>query len=378
MNKRLLFIVNVDWFFMSHRLPIAREALNHGYEVHIATSLTNSNLDKLHSYGLVVHPLEIARSNIGLLGEVKTFLQILNICKRLRPQVVHLVTIKPVILGGIVARLLRVPAMVAAISGLGTAFATGKNKKTILRLSVQKLYQFALGHFNSVVIFQNPEDRDDFLKFKAIRCEQVRLIRGSGVDLNEYKFHPEPLGRVVVTMAARLLKDKGVFEYAEAAKLLHSRGIPVEFRLIGAVDNDNPTSLSVAELETLVQEGQIKYLGYREDIPVQYAASNIVCLPSYYREGLPKSLIEAAACGRAVVTTDMPGCRDAIEPGVTGLLVPPQNAVALADAIQRLIENPDLRNKMGTSGRELAEKYFCIKKIVAQHLALYDELVSSS
>jgi len=178
----------------------------------------------------------------------------------------------------------------------------------------------------------------------------------------------------VVVMAARLLKDKGVFEFVEAARLLLRRGILVEMRLIGSPDLGNPTSVTQQVLDQWGNEGQVDLLGYRKDIAAQYAAANIVCLPSY-REGLPKSLVEAAACGRAIVTTDVPGCRDAITPDVTGLLVPVKDSVALADAIQVLIEEPELRKKMGHAGRSLAEDAFAIEKIVEQHMCIYQELL---
>ena len=174
-----------------------------------------------------------------------------------------------------------------------------------------------------------------------------------------------------------MLRDKGVFEFIEAARLIHARGFDAEFHFIGDIDPGNPTTVTELDLEHWAQEGHVKLLGFRDDIPQQYAESHIVCLPSY-REGLPKSLIEAAACGRGVVTTDVPGCRDAIEPDVTGFLVPPKDAVALANAIHKLIENPELRYEMGQNGRRLAEREFTIEKIVDEHLKIYRELLASS
>jgi len=212
----------------------------------------------------------------------------------------------------------------------------------------------------------------------AVRANQVRLIRGSGVALIDYPYLPEPEGKPVVTMAARLLWDKGVAEFVEAARILHKNDISVEFRLIGSPDPDNPTSVSDADLAKWRADGHVQLLGFRNDIARQYAKSNLVCLPSYYGEGLPKSLVEAAACGRAVVTTNMPGCRDAIKPGKSGVLVPARDAVALADAIQRLVEDGEQRRAMGRAGRELAECEFTIDKIIAAHLAIYRELEASA
>jgi len=376
LKKRLLFLVNVDWFFLSHRLPIALEALKHGYEVHVATGITDK-LSVLRDYGFVVHSLNIERSSIGLMGEARSFIEIYRLFKKIRPDIVHLVTIKPVLFGGIAVRLTGGPAAVAAISGMGTLFVPVEGKAGKLKQVIQQLYRFALGHPNSVVIFQNLDDKAELLKIRAIRPGQERLIRGSGVDLNKYTSLPEPDGPIVVTMVARLLRDKGVYEFFEAARLLRARGVEAEFRLIGSPDPDNLTSVSAVELHGWREKGWVRILGFRDDIPQQYAESHIVCLPSY-REGLPKSLVEAAACGRAVVTTDVPGCRDAIEPGRTGVLVPARDPVALADALQQLIENAEVRKKMGKAGRELAEREFKIEKIVAEHLKIYRELLEAS
>jgi glycosyltransferase involved in cell wall biosynthesis len=293
---------------------------------------------------------------------------------RIRPSIVHLVTIKPVLYGGLAARMARVPSMVAAISGLGALFVANGERVGVLRRLVQAFYRLALGHPNSVVIFQNTDDLAVLDSLGALRPEQARLIRGSGVSLEEYPIRPEPVGGpMVVTMAARLLVDKGVGEFVEAAGILSDRRVPVEFRLIGDPDPGNPATVTEQQLAQWGSVPNLRLLGFRRDIAEQYAQSNIVCLPSY-REGLPKSLVEAAACGRTVVTTDVPGCRDAIEPDVSGVLVPPRDARALADAIQDLLEHPEKRRAMSGAGRELAEREFVIEKIVAQHLAIYDEL----
>ena len=242
------------------------------------------------------------------------------------------------------------------------------------RWLVMRLYSVALCHSRLAVIFQNPDDRDTLLRNGCLKAEDVRMIRGSGVALEECPLQPEPAGPPVVVMAARLLRDKGVFEYVEAARLLKQRGVAVVMRLIGAPDPGNPTSVTRKELDAWQDEAVVDVAGFRRNIPVQYAAAHIVCLPSY-REGLPKSLIEAAACGRAVVTSDVPGCRDAIIPNKTGLLVPAKDARALADAIQYLIEHPAQRREMGQAGRVLAEEVFAIEKIVSQHLDIYRELL---
>lgn len=294
---------------------------------------------------------------------------------KIRPDLVHLVTIKPVLYGGLMARLANVPAMVAAISGLGTVFIDRKQAQSLMRCGVEWLYRLALGYSNAKVIFQNPDDRAALIAMGAVREEKAALIRGSGVSLADYPMRPEPEGVPVVTFAARLLKDKGVMEFAEAARELKRRGVTARFWLAGSLDAGNLTSISEEDLSQWRKERVVEVLGYQSNIPNLFANSNIVVLPSY-REGLPKALIEAAACGRAVVTTDVPGCRDAIEPEKTGLLVPVQDAAALANAIQSLIDDPQRRKQMGVSGRALAEREFAIEKVVNTHLAIYRELLA--
>ncbi len=377
MTERLLFVVNSPQFFLSHRLPIAMAAREEGYEVHVATA-RGGGCQTIESHGFVHHELPLSRSGRNLVNELRSFLALIQLFRRVRPSIVQLVTIKPVLYGGVAAQLTRVPAMVAAISGLGSVFVdrSASARLGLTRHLVQGAYRLALRHRNSAVIFQNPADRAALFSISAVQEGQDRLIRGSGVDLASCPCLEEPEGIPVVTIAARLLRDKGVREFVEAARLLRERGLSCEFRLIGAPDRGNPTTITREELEAWRKEGIVSLLGYREDIAAQYAASHLVCLPSY-REGLPKSLVEAAACGRAVVTTDVPGCRDAIEPGVSGLLVPPRDSLALADAIEELLVDPERRRAMGAAGRRLAEREFAIEQIVAAHLAIYEELRSN-
>lgn len=371
--RRLLFVVNNPAFFMSHRLPVAQAAQRAGYDVHVAT-MDGPAVADIVALGMTHHVIPMTRSGKRPLQELGTLLALLRLFRRLRPRVVHLVTIKPVLYGGIAARLARVPGMVAAISGLGFVFLSNSLKMRLVRSVVARLYRLALGHPNSRVIFQNASDRDLLKSLGAVRDEQVVLLRGAGVDLDLCQALPEPAAPpVVATMVARLLRDKGVWEFVEAARLLRARGVPVTMRLVGGVDAGNPTSATPAEVEAWQREGCVEALGERSDVPQLYAASHIAVLPSY-REGLPKSLIEAAACGRAVVTTDVPGCRDAIDPDKTGLLVPVRDPQALADAIARLVDDAALRHSMGVAGRALAEREFNIERVARIHVELYDTL----
>ena len=371
-NTHLLFIVNVDWFFVSHRLPIARAAIDAGYRVHLACAFTDK-ADYLASLGIILHPLPLSRSGTDILSELRCFLAISRLIKRFKPDIIHFITIKPVLYGGIVSRLAGIGGRVASISGLGYVFVANGVRANAMRVFISSLYWLALSSRDTKVIFQNPEDKRLLIKSGVIGEKQAVIFRGSGVSLRDHPYLPEPEGQPVVTFASRLLKDKGVEEFVESARILKSRGVRAGFWLIGDADPDNPATISHERLDAWARENIVEILGYRTDIPELFAQSNIIVLPSY-REGLPKVLVEAAACGRAVVTTDVPGCRDAIEPDRTGLLVPVQDAEALAGAIQRLIEDPELRRSMSQAGRELAESEFAIEKVVDAHLEIYKSL----
>lgn len=371
--KKILFVVNVDWFFISHRIPLALEALKKGYEVHIACGVTDKK-EYLESLGLKVHPLHLSRSGTGLKGEIKAFSEIYTVLKEINPDIAHFVTIKPVLYGGITSRFLNIHKKVFSISGLGFIFIKQGIKAKILRILIKTMYRFALGGKNSHVIVQNP---DDEAVLNSIVKVPIILIRGSGVDLSQYEYIEESNKNIKVTMACRLLKDKGVFEYIEAAKIIDNLELKiencknVEFELYGDIDIHNPASLTSDEIEKIKNDGYVKVYGFSSDISNVFSNSNIVVLPSF-REGLPKVLIEAAACGRAVVTTDVPGCRDAIEPNITGLLCKVKDSQSLAEQIEKFIIDKELRISMGKEGRKLAQKEFDIKQVVQKHFEIYE------
>ena len=372
MNALLLIVVNDAAFFLSHRLAVAQGAKNAGYEVQIA-SMPGPAVEQIRDLGFVHHELPLSRSGKNIFAEILSLVSIWRLLWRLKPDVLHLVTIKPVLYGGIAARLAPVKGVVAAVSGLGFVFLAKGLKATILRRVIRSLYCFALGKKNLRVIFQNPDDRDVLVGMGALEPIKVEMIRGSGVDLASYTEVPEASGTPIVCLAARLLRDKGVLEFVEAVRILRQRGVNAQFQLVGDLDLGNPASITVDELEAWRQEGFIELTGFRKDVANLFRDAHIVTLPSY-REGLPRVLVEAAACGRAVVTTDVPGCRDAIEPGITGLLVPVRDSLALADAIEVLLNDSGMRQKMGHAGRMLAESEFSIDKIVKQHLDIYSKL----
>lgn len=366
---KLLFIVNVDWFFISHRLPVALAAIESGYEVHVACGVTDRKCE-LEALGIVVHPLSISRSGTSLLKELTVIKEMNTVVKQLLPDIVHLVTIKGAIYGGLVTRFKKVNIRVASISGLGFVFIDQGVKARILRLVATKLYRIALNSSNIRVIFQNENDKNIFIENKIIKAKQSIIIRGSGVDLVTYKYLPEPAGEKVIMFLARLLKDKGLVEFCEAATTLKKSGFKGRFVLVGDVDLHNPNSLTLEELNNYVSSGDIEHWGFSSNAAEIIAQSHIMVLPSY-REGLPKSLIEAAACGRAVITTDVPGCRDAITANETGILIPVKSSKAIVSAIQILCDNDDKRTEMGRKGRALAESCFDITDVIETHLKLY-------
>lgn len=376
MKRRLLIVTNVDWFFLSHRLPVALGALNDGYEVHVATSLTGS-VERLESYGFIVHPIEMHRSASGLWSSARLFFDFFRLFRSVEPDVLHLVTIKPVLVGGLAARWAAVGGVVYAISGLGHVFVDQGVLGSLRRAAVRAWYRLVLGARNMRVIFQNQDDRRELQAVAPLQTHQVVMIPGSGVDLSLYANTLLPPGVPMVLMAARLLVTKGVREFVRAAELMHAAGVQARYCLVGDTDPANPASISEQELQRWKQAGVVEVLGYRADIPQLMAQSYAVVLPSY-REGFPKVLIEAAACGRAIVTTDVPGCRDAVLPGTTGLLVPPKNAEALAQAIRRLVDDPDACAQMGQAGRLYAEQTFDIAAVVATHLRVYHELAEAT
>lgn len=371
---KVCFVVNNPSYFVSHRMPIGLSLIEQGVEVHIVAPGECPAV--LVEKGFKYHSVEMSRKGMNPFSELSTILALHRLFKQIQPDLVHLVTIKPYLYGGIAARLAGVPAVVSAVAGLGILFSGQGFKNKLLRSLLYPLYKFAFGHKSQTAIFQNPNDRDLLVNWGVLDSQKTTLIRGAGVDLVDYPFVDEPSSVPIISFAARLLKDKGVLEFVEASRLLKQRGVETRFWLVGDPDPGNSNTATQAQLDEWQQAGLVECLGYRTDIASLFAQSNIVSLPSYYGEGLPKVLIEAAACGRAVVTTDHPGCRDAIEAGLTGVLVPVRDAEALADAIQELIVNPEKRKKMGKAGRELAVREFAIEKVVDAHLAIYDELLT--
>lgn len=372
---RLLYTVNIPRFFVSHRLPLALAARDAGYDVHVATSdADQANVAKIQATDLPYHPLPLSQHGTNPLGEVNTLRALTALYRHLKPDVVHHVSIKPVIYGGLAARAAGVPAVVGAMSGLGYVFIGEGTKSQVLRRVVKPLFKLALSTPNTRMIFQNPDDRHKFIEMGLIRAEQAALIRGSGVDMTYFVPTPETNGVPIVLFAGRLMWQKGLGEFVEVAERLKGRG---RFVVVGYTEATSPDTVSPDQLQAWVDDGLIEWWGKRDDMPEVFAQSHIVCLPSTYGEGVPKVLIEAAACARPLVTTDTPGCREITHDGENGLLVPAGDVEALTDAIGQLLGDKVLRERMGQQGRILAERDFSLERVVSETLALYEQMQSS-
>jgi glycosyltransferase involved in cell wall biosynthesis len=370
----LLYVANVAWFFASHRLPLALAARREGYDVHVAAG-PDGELPILEA-GLPFHPLPLVRGSAGFAEDLTLLRSLVTLYRHLLPDLVQHISVKPVLFGSLAARHTSVPWVVNAVSGMGTLVLASGARAALRRAMVIPLLRLGSNRPNCRVIFQNVDDRAAYRAAGIVAADRAVLIPGSGVDLVHFNLTPVPDGVPVVVVPARLIYDKGIAEFVEAARLLRSRGVTARFLLAGGLDPHNATAVPAATVEGWVREGLVEWIGHRPDMARVYESASIVCLPSY-REGMSKALLEAAASGRAIVTTDTPGCRDCIVADRSGLLVPARNAVALARALQALLEDPPRRAAFGVAGRALAERAFDVRLVIDQHLALYRSLMSS-
>ena len=374
MSKKLAFLVNDLSFFYSHRLPIAQAALNENYKVILGYGeLGGLNPDILVRMGIKVCFVPIKRGGMNLINEIRSIYYIWRFLVEEKPDILHLVTIKPYIYGGILAQLIGIPALVSAVSGLGSLFITNNLKIKLLRIFLYPLFFFAFRHKNQVIILQNHEDANTLSKWGVLKSNKIKIIKGSGINIDNFTHTDELSGPPIVCFVGRLIIDKGIREFISAADKLKKKGINAKFYLAGKLDQKNFSGLSEFDFKNLIAGRGVEFVGYQKNIHSFLSKCHIVCLPSY-REGFPKLLMEAAAAGRAVVTTDVPGCRDAIIPNKTGLLIPVRNDESLANALEDLIINKNKRIKMGKAGRILAEKQFKIDYIVDSTINLYKSL----
>lgn len=366
---KLLFFVTEDWYFCSHRLPIAKAAMKAGFEVVVFANI-GSHGDIIRSEGIRVVPLALQRRSMNPLRELKTLLRIVQVYRAERPDIVHHLAMKPVLYGSVAAFFAGTPRVVNALAGMGYVFISSRVKAHLLRAGIELLFRLFLNTKRSCLILQNPDDAEMLVKHGAVKQERIRLIRGSGVDVTMFVPTEEPASPLTVILPARMLYDKGVAEFVEAAKVLRGRGCKARFVLAGDLDPENPAAISQDQMQLWQQEGYVEWWGHRSDMSAVLAQSHIVCLPSY-REGLPKALLEAAASGRPIVATDVPGCREIVQEGVNGFLVPVRDCHALAGAVQKLLADGNLRKAMGAKGRDMVVNEFSQERVVAETMAVY-------
>lgn len=365
--------MNEALFFTTHRMPVAVAAAKLGYEVHVAAPYEEASVDKIKAQGFAYHDIPLERGGLNPLGELKLIWHLFGLVRRLRPDLVHHVAMKPVTYGGLATRLLGVPAVVHAVTGLGYLFTREDVKSRAIRSLILRLYRFALGHKNAVAIFQNPDDLALFTERDLVDPAIVVMIKGCGCDVNVFKPRPRPARPVTVMFPARILGDKGVNEFIEAVRILKAEGTDARFLLVGRRDPLNPTDVPEETIRGWERDGLVEWWGFRTDMPDVLVEADIICMPSY-REGLPRGLIEAASCGLPIVTADVPGCREIVRDDDNGLLVPVRDGKATADALRRLIDDADLRERLGRRSRERAETEFSEEKFVADTLAAYAQV----
>ena len=372
--KKLFMVVNVDWFFLSHRKDIALAAQNKGWDVTIVTADTGK-LKDIQALGLKTINLPMSRSGMNIKEEMETLYFLYKLYKQEKPDVVHHVGMKAILWGTLAAKFAKVNGVVNAISGLGGFFA--EDNKGLLARIMPKVLKFSHNKKNLLCIFQNNEDKGLYVKNGIIKEEQARFIKGSGVHLDEFCYTPEPTeGKIRVILTARMIVEKGVFILTEAAEKLRPKyEDKAEFLLVGGID-DHPGAITKEQLDKVCDGMYIQWLGYRTDVKELLQSSHIVAFPSYYMEGLPKSLIEADAIGRPVITCNSVGCKEAVIDGYNGYLIPTKDVDSLVEKLDILLSDAALRQEMGRNSRKYAEENFSIDVVIERHLKIYNELVS--
>lgn len=372
---KILLFANTEWYLYNFRLSLIRAIRDAGAEV-VLVSPPGPYGERLVEQGFRWRILPMERRSLNPLSELSTIRALAAIYREEKPDLVHHFTIKPVVYGSIAARLAGVPYRVNAVTGLGHVFIDKGWLVSLIRPLVGVLLKLSLNAHNSLLILQNNDDRELFLANALIDPRHIRIIRGSGVNTTRFaprERQPAPDGRIRILLATRLLWEKGIGEYVEAARALRQQGLDVRFLMGGSADAGNPAAVSARDIEDWVKEGVIEALGHIEDMAAAMDAADIVVLPSY-REGTPKVLLEAAASGLPIVTTDVPGCREVVDDGVNGLLVPPRDPAALAAAIRALCTNPDARRAMGAAGRAKMLAEFDEKLVIGNTMDVYREL----
>jgi len=372
---KIFIVVNVDWFFLSHRKEIAINALKNGYDVTIVTKDTGRRKE-IENLGLKFIDLPMNRVGINIFEELKTLSFLCRLYILERPDIVHHVGLKTILWGTLAAKITNVDGIVNAVSGLGIAFSSENN--SFFSKLLLKILRLSHNYKNLVVIFQNNEDKNLFLQNRLINAEQSEMIKGSGIDLELFNYTPEPDdNKIRVLFTARMIEEKGVFILTDAAKKLKDKySDRVQFLLCGGLD-DNPKAISKSELMGVCDGEYVQWLGFRSDVLDLLKQCHIVAFPSYYKEGLPKSLIEATAIGRPIITTNSIGCKETVVDGWNGFIIPIKDSDTLSEKLSVLIDNKELRQEMGRNSRTLAIKDFSIENVVNRHLEIYRRLIKN-
>lgn len=374
---KLILFANTDWYLYNFRRSLALALRDAGHDL-LLISPPGAYGTKLQALGLRWQPVPMDRRSLNPLRETAVLWHLWRLFRRERPDVVHAFTIKCAVYGSLCARLAGVPARINAVAGMGYVFASNDLTARLLRPMVNLMMRMVLDGRDARLVLQNPDDAALFEQAGLVDRSRVRLIPGSGVDCE--RFRPDPLRKpqaaTRVLLPARLLWDKGVAEFAEAARRLRARGLAIEFLLAGDPDPGNPAAVPEATVRGWVNEGVLQWLGHVDDMPALFRSVHVVVLPSY-REGLPKGLIEAGASGCALVTTDVPGCREVVTDDVDGLRIPPRDPLALADAIARLHDDPVLRVRLAEAARRKAEALFDERIVIARTIEVYRELLAA-
>ena len=373
---KILFVVTEDWYFCSHRLSLAVAIKKEGHEVIVATRIANHK-EQIEQKGIrTINLQHMKRSSLNIFSELATFLELLLLFRKEKPDLIHMVALKPVIYGSLAARLLCIPCKVNALGGLGFIFSSKRILANFLKPIILSVFRLIFNDHRNRLILQNGNDWNLVVKKAGVDQRNVRLIRSAGVNLDEYAETAIPKGTPIVILASRMIWDKGIGEFVTAANLIREQGINARFVLIGEPDIENPSSVPREKLLQWNNAGVVEWWGYQDNIPEVFSQASIVCLPSYYGEGVPKVLIEAMACARPIVTTDMPGCRHLVKEKRNGLLVRPKNVDDLEKALKLLLNNPSMCKKMGREGRFIAEKDYSLEKVIKETLNVYKELLN--
>ena len=372
----MLIVVTEDWYFCSHRLPLALAFAAAGCRVSLATRIDRHG-DRIRSNNITVHEVPFWRGSLNPLKALHTFFTLYRLYLREKPDFIHHVALKPVIVGSLAACIARSPHVINALTGLGHVFSSGTWNARLLRNIIRRIFRVILNRHGWAVILQNSGDLEALNRAGVIQKGRTALIKGSGVDLRQYQPGDFMPGMPIAMFAGRLLRSKGVEEFVQCCQRINSEGQRLRCILVGQLDPDNPSALDRNEVDRWIKLGLAEWWGYREDMPEVLNQARLVCLPTYYGEGLPKILLEAAACGRPLIATDIPGCREIVHDGETGYLVPPRDLDALVNALERLIADPDLCRRMGINARRLAEDKFSVDKVNQDTLRLYSELLVS-